>query len=441
MFDQKQRNSYDTVIIGAGLAGLIAANYLADDGLKVLILEKSANVGGRAMTIERKGCQFNLGPHGLYIKGEGFKCLNELNISLQGNAASINGIVTTSKKMFKAPFSPYSLLTSSLLSFKEKLEFVRIMSEVSRVDLKLVKEQTFTEWVDKRVTSKIVKQLIYTLTRLATYCASPHLLSAKAVLRQLLISQGGVKYINEGWGTIIQQLNEQATLKGVTILTRQNIASIHGEYPTFHVGLSNGDSVLTRTIICTASPSETGRLFKQYATPTLDSMLKASIPVKGAALDLALKRLPRPNLHFAMDLEQPLYYSNHSNAAHLSKNKAHQVIHAFRYFTNEEEKIDSATIKNELEWYIDRIQPGWKKEVVTSRFLPTLTVYQRVPQPRQDQFFSNSFHVRGLFVAGDWISPTSILADGSISSAKQAAMQIINEEDSLGVIKKRVSRI
>ena len=43
-------NHYDTIIIGAGHNGLVAAAYLAKQGKKVLVLERRAIVGGSVVT-------------------------------------------------------------------------------------------------------------------------------------------------------------------------------------------------------------------------------------------------------------------------------------------------------------------------------------------------------------------------------------------------------
>ncbi|MCK2031052.1 phytoene desaturase family protein [Microbacterium galbinum] len=50
------------VVIGAGVAGLATAGLLARDGHEVLVLEKNAQVGGRAGSIERDGFRFDTGP-------------------------------------------------------------------------------------------------------------------------------------------------------------------------------------------------------------------------------------------------------------------------------------------------------------------------------------------------------------------------------------------
>ena len=43
-------NQYDTIIIGAGHNGLVAAAYLARQGKKVLVLERRSIVGGSVVT-------------------------------------------------------------------------------------------------------------------------------------------------------------------------------------------------------------------------------------------------------------------------------------------------------------------------------------------------------------------------------------------------------
>jgi phytoene dehydrogenase-like protein len=45
-------NSYDAIIVGGGHNGLVNASYLAKGGLKVLVLERRAFVGGAAITEE-----------------------------------------------------------------------------------------------------------------------------------------------------------------------------------------------------------------------------------------------------------------------------------------------------------------------------------------------------------------------------------------------------
>ena len=47
----------DAIILGAGISGLTAGFYLAEQGFRVRILEKSPRVGGSIRSERRDGCQ------------------------------------------------------------------------------------------------------------------------------------------------------------------------------------------------------------------------------------------------------------------------------------------------------------------------------------------------------------------------------------------------
>jgi phytoene dehydrogenase-like protein len=55
--------SYDVVVIGSGIGGLIAANLLAREGLKVLLAEQHYMVGGYCSTFRRRGYTFDAATH------------------------------------------------------------------------------------------------------------------------------------------------------------------------------------------------------------------------------------------------------------------------------------------------------------------------------------------------------------------------------------------
>jgi phytoene dehydrogenase-like protein len=55
--------SYDAVVIGSGVGGLVAANLLAREGLKVLLAEQHYMVGGYCSTFRRGGYTFDASTH------------------------------------------------------------------------------------------------------------------------------------------------------------------------------------------------------------------------------------------------------------------------------------------------------------------------------------------------------------------------------------------
>jgi all-trans-retinol 13,14-reductase len=72
-------NSWDTIVIGAGIGGLTAAATLVHAGKNVLVLEKSPHAGGTAYVYRRNGFTFPMGPLGFSNPGTIVEKLKELN--------------------------------------------------------------------------------------------------------------------------------------------------------------------------------------------------------------------------------------------------------------------------------------------------------------------------------------------------------------------------
>ena len=61
------KDTYDVIIVGSGLGGLVSANLLAKEGLRVCLLEKNQQFGGNLQTFSRDKVIFDTGVH--YIGG------------------------------------------------------------------------------------------------------------------------------------------------------------------------------------------------------------------------------------------------------------------------------------------------------------------------------------------------------------------------------------
>lgn len=75
---------YDAIVIGSGPGGMASAVMLAKDGLRVLVIEKNAVLGGKMITVSREGHYYDLWPHGqVPMRGSAFETLfNELGVGL-----------------------------------------------------------------------------------------------------------------------------------------------------------------------------------------------------------------------------------------------------------------------------------------------------------------------------------------------------------------------
>lgn len=84
-------NKTEVIVIGAGVAGLTAATLLARAGKTVRVFEKARAVGGRAVTQQRDGFHFNLGPHARYRGGPGARMLRDLGVQFHGGTPLASG--------------------------------------------------------------------------------------------------------------------------------------------------------------------------------------------------------------------------------------------------------------------------------------------------------------------------------------------------------------
>ena len=418
---------WDIVIVGGGLAGFVAANYLSKTNLSILIVEKGKHVGGRARTNKMAQQYLNLGPHALYKKGKAKSILEELGIHLTGNSPKLGGILIENNMEYAAPLAPFELFTTSLLTGKERIEWVSVLLKLLNTDPEKLSGLTFQQWVEQIAHSEKVESLLYVLGRLATYCHAPEMVSAKVIVSNMKNAMGGVLYLDGGWQTIIDQLHSKAILSGVEVKSHTLVKQMKPvQQEHIKLVLSNDEEILAKYVICTTGPHELNEMLGETEQNNFFSKIT---PVRGATLDVVLTKLPNPKRLFAMGITDPLYFSVHSPYARLSDDPKNAVLHVFKYH-HPNDTHDRASVKNELEQFLDQLQPGWQQYVITKRFIPNITVNQRLPQIGDEQKLQRSkTEIPGLYIAGDWASPDSILADGAVSSGKQAAAEIILNEE------------
>ena len=87
----RTRTPRQTVVVGAGIAGLVAAIRSAGLGSAVTLLEQAAHPGGRARTQRREGFSLNLGPHALYERGHLMGVLRWLKLPAPGTKPPQSG--------------------------------------------------------------------------------------------------------------------------------------------------------------------------------------------------------------------------------------------------------------------------------------------------------------------------------------------------------------
>ncbi|MET3851363.1 phytoene dehydrogenase-like protein [Paenibacillus sp. OAE614] len=416
---------YDVAVVGGGIAGLTAAVYAAKAGKRTILIEKQERLGGRAITVKKKGAYFNLGGHALY-HGDAFATFRELGLSLQGGQPSTDALGIWNGKLVTMPMGVKSLFTTPLLSWKGKVELASWLGKLGKLDTLRYERVSLREWLEGNIKDPMLRHLFYSLFRTASYVVAPDLQAAGPVLRQLQNSLKGVLYLDRGWGAMVDELGKLAEDGGVKLLSKSNAVSIgHAEGSVRHVLCEDGTTIKANSVIVAASPTIAHQLVPGAETTALHTWKEQAVEITAACLDVALRRLPKPDQQFVYGIDRTVFLSNQSRAADLSDD-GYQVVSVMKYKGLES---DPKRDLQDLEQTLDLVQPGWRDELVVRQYLPKITVcHDFIHLNRQENPGPAVPEIKGLYVAGDWASHGELLTDAATASAKRAVRHILSLE-------------
>ncbi|WP_318243566.1 phytoene desaturase family protein [Fictibacillus norfolkensis] len=415
------KNFYDNVVIGGGLTGLTGAVYLSKAGKSVLVIEKERQLGGLARTTKVNGAYFNLGPHAMYEGGAALEILRDLECVPRGGYAS--------KKGMSGIYGNQVIHVPKNLSLEESQEWMKVMGTLSEVKTDSLYSVSIREWAEKNIDYERVRDLFYAMCRQWSYCMDLSEISSGFVIEQGKLAAKGVRYVEGGWQKVVNDLRKKAEHFGATISTGIRAEQIHlKEDAVKGVILSNEKFVQANSVITAIGPTELCELVQGYEHMSIGKWKEMSHPLYGSCLDVALRKVPDPTCVFALSLDEPFYFSNHSVSVQLSDDGSH-VLHVMKY--NGSNNLSEVEMdERRLRELLNLLQPGWENEVVAVRFLPNqLIAYDSrsvmnhgvgiAPGPIVPE-------IRGLFVAGDWVGRRGRLADAAMDSAREAAKDAIN---------------
>jgi phytoene dehydrogenase-like protein len=412
-------------IVGGGLGGLAAAAFAARAGARVTVFERLSEPGGRARTRQDHGFAFNMGPHALYQGGAAMAALRELGIEAEGRMpATSGGLAYSGGKLFALPGGAVSLLATGLLGPLEKLELARLLARLPRLDTASLVDSTLADFLAREVRSPRVRDVVLATVRVTSYSHAPAHLSAGAAIDQLVLGLGkGVRYLHGGWARLVESLRTCATAAGADVRVGAPVQRVVHDGAVRAVELANGERFAADAVILALGPDEASALVDGGSHSFFAAACRTALPVRAACMDLGLRALPVAKRVFALGIERPLYFSVHSDAAKLAPEGA-ALLQLSRYLAPGEE-VTREELELELEALLDRIQPGWRELVVTRRSMRELVVTHDLPQAAHGGLAGRApgavTGIRNLWLAGDWVGPTGMLADGAFASARAAA--------------------
>ncbi|MBF0531714.1 MAG: NAD(P)/FAD-dependent oxidoreductase [Candidatus Omnitrophica bacterium] len=279
-----KKYDYDVVIIGAGIGGLICANYLIQSGLKVAIVEQHFQVGGYCTSFQRKGYNFDIGVHYLsgIKRGVLGKILKELKLH---NVCSFVQHDPTDKVIlpehtfclranpqdtigeFKKAFPKQSHQLDQFFSFILQNEFLNIYRQV--------KKATFRELLDRYFDDERLKgSLNVLLGGMGLSAKEASAIAATVLFREYILDMGYAPL--EGMQKFPNQLAENfKRQKGDLFLSSRVVEIAHDASQAKSVTLEDQRTISAKIFV---SNSDVRNLFAK--------LLKGNLPESKAVKSL-----------------------------------------------------------------------------------------------------------------------------------------------------------
>ena len=413
-------NDYHTVVIGAGLSGISAANSLKKESIKVTILEKSARLGGRAFSYYDPSSKEHIdnGQHVIVGACKNFiYLLNDLGVQknltttpnfkvpvIYKNKISFLG----SNKMPGILGLFWSIITYKHLSLKDNL---RIIYGVFKIFLSSSKKTAaiypkFGDWLKQNYQNNLTKKFFWDIIikpSVNDFTDETSTKYAFLVIKRSFIQQNKYLYIgypsiplNNLWEPLKEKIldsNDKLKTKAVVkkFILENNLIK--------YVELSNGDRIFGDFFICTIPQKDLLSILK-------NSNINFELPN-----DNLLNNAPIICVHFWFDKS----IMNHSYLAstggptqwifNVSKNHNDNDNHivlsqsaAWEWIDKNKEEIKDIFLKD-----LEKILPNSKK----SRLLKYTIIKQRNATFRCESSSEESRlfkvpQISNLNISGDW---------------------------------------
>ncbi len=149
----------DSIIIGAGIAGLVAAHHLQRLGKSILLLESSDHAGGVIKSLEADGFLIERGPNSLRGTTEFLDLLDELELQneLVTGDAKAPAYVYADGKLQAVPMSPPALIKTRLISTGAKF---RLLGEPFIKARREAGEESVASFIERRLGAEILDRLV-----------------------------------------------------------------------------------------------------------------------------------------------------------------------------------------------------------------------------------------------------------------------------------------
>jgi phytoene dehydrogenase-like protein len=189
------------------------------------------------------------------------------------------------------------------------------------------------------------------------------------------------------------------------------------------VRLRDGSLVQASAVVLATRPQDAAKLVDGGDHPALRRIVDGLTSGRVACLDVALERLPSPDVPVVQDLDGPRFMTAQSLYSRVAP-EGGALVYTFKQL-DPRHPGDPREDERDLEDLLDAAQPGWRDVLVRRQYLPRIEAVGALPTAQGGGFAGRRDAevpgIAGLYLAGDWVGQEGFLVDASVASARHAA--------------------
>lgn len=208
-----------TIIVGAGINGLLLGSLLAHDGDQVTVYEKNGFPGGRALLLERDGYVMDYGVHLTRFGPESAlaKIMRHIGREVSFTRLGDSYLIDQNGKKVLFPTSPGGIFKSDLFTLIEKIRLIGLLLKIKKDTLDIPADMSLRDWMNLNKIQGGVRRYLELLSASVMVCPFFEKTSAAEMfrnLRKVFATGHSAEYLSGGWKPVYESVISEIEKSG-----------------------------------------------------------------------------------------------------------------------------------------------------------------------------------------------------------------------------------